>query len=148
MIIRKLIHISLKTLILCSVLTHSDEFLITGTQDRTINVIKIDTGDVVQTTDKHLDAVTALAISLDDFVLVSGKLLELLRKIIRIILIISLLNIASLDKSVKRWLLDGLILVDNIITESPVTHMVITCDNTFIIMSNSYFYISCIKQSY
>lgn len=63
-----------KAAILCSVLTHSDEFLITGTYDRLVNVIRIENGDLVHSLEKHFDAVTALAISLDDSILVSGRI--------------------------------------------------------------------------
>lgn len=45
----------------------------TGTYDRLINVISIETGDIVHSIEKHFDAVTALAISLDDTILMSGK---------------------------------------------------------------------------
>ena len=57
---------------LCSVLSHSDEFLITGTYDRLVNVIRIESGDVIHSVEKHFDSITALAISLDDTILVSG----------------------------------------------------------------------------
>lgn len=55
-------------------MTHSDEFIVTGTNDRLINVIRIENGDVIYSIEKHYDAVTALAISLDDSILVSGIL--------------------------------------------------------------------------
>ena len=61
-----------KSSVLCSVLSHSDEFLITGTYDRLVNVIRIETGDVIHSVEKHFDSITALAISLDDTILVSG----------------------------------------------------------------------------
>ena len=61
-----------KSSVLCSVLTHSDEYLITGTYDRLVNVIRIETGDIVHSIEKHFDAITALALSLDDTILVSG----------------------------------------------------------------------------
>ena len=61
-----------KASILCSVITHSDEYLITGTYDRLINVIQIETGDVIHSIEKHFDSITALAISLDDSILISG----------------------------------------------------------------------------
>ena len=44
-------------------------------------------------------------------------------------------KIASLDKSVKRWSFEDMQVIDNISTiYSPVTSMVITCDNTFVII--------------
>lgn len=57
---------------LCAVLTHSDEYLITGTYDRLLNKIRVETGDVVFSVEKHFDSITALAISSDDSILVSG----------------------------------------------------------------------------
>jgi WD40 repeat protein len=48
--------------------------LITGTYDRLINVIQVENGEVVHSIEKHFDAITALAISLDDTILVSGKI--------------------------------------------------------------------------
>ena len=58
---------------LCGVLTHSDEYLITGSYNRLLNVIRIETGDVVHSIENHFDAITALAISQDDNILLSGK---------------------------------------------------------------------------
>lgn len=66
-----------KSAILCAVLTNSDEFLITGTYDRLINVIRVENGDVVHSIEKHFDSVTALAISQDDSILISGKTMAL-----------------------------------------------------------------------
>jgi WD40 repeat protein len=44
---------------------------------------------------------------------------------------------ASLDSSVKRWSLPDMQLIDNISTiYSPVTSMVITCDNIFVIIGS------------
>jgi hypothetical protein len=44
-------------------------------------------------------------------------------------------KIASLDKSVKRWSFEDMQVIDTISTiYSPVTSMVITCDNTFVII--------------
>lgn len=62
-----------KSAVLCSVLTHSDDMIITGCKDRLINFIRIDTGELVNTLDKHEEAVTSLAISLDDVILISGN---------------------------------------------------------------------------
>lgn len=62
-----------KSAILCGVLTNSDEFLITGTYDRLINVLRVENGDMVHSSEKHFDSVTALAISLDDTILISGR---------------------------------------------------------------------------
>ena len=59
--------------ILCAVLTHNDEFIITGTYDRLVNVIRLETGDMVHSLEKHFDAITAIAISQDDTILVTGK---------------------------------------------------------------------------
>ena len=58
--------------ILCAVLTHNDEFIITGTYDRLVNVIRLETGDLVHSVEKHFVAITAIAISLDDTILVTG----------------------------------------------------------------------------
>ena len=103
-----------KAAILCSVLTHNNEQLITGTDNRLINVIQIETGEVVHSIDRHFDAVVALAISLDDLILVS----------------------ASLDHSIKRWSLPDMEQVDSISSVySPITSMIITSDNTFIIIA-------------
>ena len=59
--------------ILCIVLAHSDDILITGCKNRAINLIRIDTGEIINTLNKHEDAVTALALSLDDTILISGE---------------------------------------------------------------------------
>ncbi len=60
--------------ILCAVLSHSDEYIITGTAGNDINVIRIETGEIVHTGNKHVDAVTALAITKDDTILISGTI--------------------------------------------------------------------------
>ena len=54
-------------------LGHADDIIITGCKNHCINFIRIDTGELVNTLDKHEDAVTALALSLDDTILISGK---------------------------------------------------------------------------
>jgi WD40 repeat protein len=132
-------------------LSHSDEFLITGSQDRLINVIRIETGDLIHSIEKHFDSITALAISNDDTILVSGnrpieknliyfsfskyKLLFSLSNLGLFIYLSTFFSIASLDQTVKRWSFSDMQLVDTISTIlSPVHSMVITCDNTFVVI--------------
>jgi hypothetical protein len=67
-----------KSAVLCGVITHTDEFLITGSHNRVLNVIRIETGDVIHSIENHFDAITALAISQDDTILLSGTCLNLL----------------------------------------------------------------------
>jgi hypothetical protein len=95
----------------------------------------------VHSIEKHFDAITALAISLDDTILVTGlwhiffffSIFKLIKNIFSVFVIIE--KIASLDKSVKRWSFEDMQVIDTISTiYSPVTSMVITCDNTFVII--------------
>jgi hypothetical protein len=57
---------------LCTALSNSDEFIVTGTKNKLINIIKIETGDIICSIEEHQQAVTALALSSDDNILVSG----------------------------------------------------------------------------
>ena len=59
--------------ILCGVTTHSSEILIVGLENSLINLMRIDTGEFIQTFNKHSDSVTALALSENDSILVSGN---------------------------------------------------------------------------
>lgn len=62
-----------KAAILCSVLAHNSQHLITGTDDRLVNVVDIESGELIHSEEKHFDAVTHLALSTDDVILVSGR---------------------------------------------------------------------------
>lgn len=59
--------------ILCSVLSHDDEFIVVGAANSIIYIIRLETGEVVLTGDKHIEAVTALALTNDDSILISGN---------------------------------------------------------------------------
>lgn len=62
-------------------LSHNDEYIITGCKDKLINIIRLTSSEVIQTFDKHDDAVTALALSLNDTILISGNF-KLIKKVI------------------------------------------------------------------
>ena len=54
-------------------LTHTDEYVITGAENSAIMVISIETGEVLHYVDNmHTSAVTTLFLTLDDSILVSG----------------------------------------------------------------------------
>ena len=56
-------------------MSNTDEFVVVGTKEKLISLIKIATGDVLFKIEEHTDAVTALALSRDDDILISGNFL-------------------------------------------------------------------------
>lgn len=60
--------------ILCSVLSHDNEYIVVGAANSIVYIIRLETGEVVLVGDKHIDAVTALALTNDDSILISGYL--------------------------------------------------------------------------
>jgi hypothetical protein len=57
------------------IVTHNNEQIVTGSRDRLIIVLRFDTGEVEHSIEQHTDAVTAIALTRDDAILVSGLLL-------------------------------------------------------------------------
>jgi WD40 repeat protein len=57
--------------------SHSNEQIVTGSRDRLIVVLRLETGEIEHSIEQHTDAVTAVALTQDDSVLVSGLLLRI-----------------------------------------------------------------------
>jgi WD40 repeat protein len=68
-----------KSSILCGVITHTDEYLVTGSYNKVLNVIRIETGDVIHSVENHSEAITALCMSQDDAILLSGNIFQLFK---------------------------------------------------------------------
>ena len=98
--------------ILCLTVSHNNEQIVTGSRDRLIVVLRLETGEIEHSVENHNDAVTAVALTQDDAILVS----------------------ASRDQTIKRWTFRGMQLLDIIDTVgSPIRHMIISTDDIFII---------------
>lgn len=54
------------------IITHNNEQIVVGCRDRFIVVCRLETGEIEHSVEQHTDAVTALAITQDDGLLVSG----------------------------------------------------------------------------
>lgn len=92
--------------------SHNNEHIVTGSRDRLIIIVRLETGEIEHSTEQHTDAVTAVALTQDDALLIS----------------------ASADQTIIRWTFRGMQLLDIIDTlGSPVRHMIISSDDTFII---------------
>lgn len=52
--------------------SHNNEQIVTGSRDRLIVVLRLETGEIEHSVEQHTDAVTAIALTQDDAVLVSG----------------------------------------------------------------------------
>lgn len=116
--------------ILCLTLSHNNEQIVTGSRDRLIIVLRLETGEVEHSVEQHTDAVTAVALTQDDGILLSGENkwngLNRYRSIC--------FFLASRDQTIKRWTFRGMQLLDTIDNiGSPITHMIISTDDTFII---------------
>ena len=109
--------------------SHNNEHIVTGSRDRFITVLRLESGEVEHSVEQHTDAVTSLALTQDDILLISGWSSDVDRS--------SLISpLASRDQTIKRWTFRGMQLLDVIETlGSPVTHMIISNDDTFIIGS-------------
>ena len=60
--------------ILCMVVSHNNEQIVTGSRDRLIIVMRLETGEVEHSIEQHTDAVTAVALTQDDGLLITGWL--------------------------------------------------------------------------
>lgn len=58
--------------ILCLTVSHSNEQIVTGSRDRQIVVLRLETGEIEHCVEQHTDAVTAVALTQDDTMLLSG----------------------------------------------------------------------------
>jgi len=58
--------------ILCATVSHNNEHIVTGSRDRLIIVLRLDTGEVEHSVEQHTDAVIAVALTQDDGLLISG----------------------------------------------------------------------------
>ena len=52
--------------------SHNNEQIVTGSRDRLIVVLRLETGEIEHSIEQHTDAVTAVALTQDDAILVSG----------------------------------------------------------------------------
>ena len=60
--------------ILCLAVSHNNEQIVTGSRDRLIVVLRLETGEIEHSVEQHTDAVTAVALTQDDTMLLSGLL--------------------------------------------------------------------------
>lgn len=58
--------------ILCMIVSHNNEYIVAGCQNRLIIVIRIETGEIEHSIEQHSDAVVGLALNQDDGLLISG----------------------------------------------------------------------------
>ncbi len=58
------------------IVSHNNEQIVTGSRDRLIIVFRLETGEVEHSIEQHTDAITALAITQDDALLISGLLFK------------------------------------------------------------------------
>ena len=58
--------------ILCMTVSHNNEQIVTGSRDRLIIVIRLETGEIEHSVEQHTDAVIAVALTQDDGLLISG----------------------------------------------------------------------------
>ena len=58
--------------ILCMTVSHNNEHIVTGSRDRFITVLRLESGEVEHSVEQHTDAVTSLALTQDDILLISG----------------------------------------------------------------------------
>ncbi len=63
--------------ILCMTVSHNNEQIVTGSRDRLIVVLRLETGEIEHSIEQHTDAVTAVALTQDDAILVSGWSIKL-----------------------------------------------------------------------
>ena len=54
------------------VVSHNNEQIVTGSRDRLIIVMRLETGEVEHSIEQHTDAVTAVALTQDDGLLITG----------------------------------------------------------------------------
>lgn len=62
--------------ILCMTVSHNNEQIVTGSRDRLIVVLRLETGEIEHSIEQHNDAVIAVALTHDDAILVSGLLIQ------------------------------------------------------------------------
>lgn len=58
--------------ILCMTVSHNNEHIVAGSRDRLIIVLRLETGEVEHSIEQHTDAVTSVALTQDDLLLISG----------------------------------------------------------------------------
>ena len=61
-------------------MSHNNEQIVTGSRDRLIIVLRLETGEVEHSIEQHTDAVVAVALTQDDALLVSGIRLDRISK--------------------------------------------------------------------
>lgn len=54
--------------------SHNNEQIVTGSRDRLIVVLRLETGEIEHSVEQHADAVIAVALTQDDAILISGLL--------------------------------------------------------------------------
>lgn len=52
--------------------SHNNEHIVTGSRDRFITVLRLESGEVEHSIEQHTDAITSLALTQDDILLISG----------------------------------------------------------------------------
>jgi WD40 repeat protein len=57
-------------------ISHNNEQIVTGSRDRLIVILRLETGEIEHSIEQHTDAVTAVALTQDDAILVSGLILK------------------------------------------------------------------------
>ena len=62
--------------ILCATVAHNNEQIVTGSRDRLIVVLRLETGEIEHSSVHHSDAVIALALTQDDGLLISGRIIR------------------------------------------------------------------------
>lgn len=113
-------------------LSHNNEQIVTGSRDRSITILRLETGEIEHSVEQHTDAVTAVALTQDDAILISGRRARFEFDIERLYLTFS----ASRDQTVRRWTFRGMQLLDIIDTiGSPIRQMIISTDDTFILVA-------------
>ncbi|CAF4562842.1 unnamed protein product, partial [Didymodactylos carnosus] len=99
--------------ILCLTVSHNNDHIVTGSRDRLVTVLRLETGEIEHSIEQHTDAVISVALTQDDAILLT----------------------ASKDQTVKRWIFRGMQVLEVIqAIGSPVNHMVISSNDTFIII--------------
>ncbi|CAG2108763.1 unnamed protein product, partial [Medioppia subpectinata] len=99
--------------VLCVVITHSEEIILSGSEIGAVCAVSLDSGTIVARLEHHKGMITCLGVNSGDDVFVTG----------------------STDCSVAVWSLETFCILNEIQLNKPVLHMDISLDSTFLLLA-------------
>lgn len=99
--------------VLCTTITHSEEYILSGSEIGAVCVVRLETGHLVGRLEHHRGMITCIAVNSEDDIFATG----------------------STDSSVTIWSLETFCVLNQIFLPKPILHMDISLDSTFLMLA-------------